>query len=480
MAQLLENAWMGSALILAVAVLRRLLKGRLPPGAWLTLWAVCLARLLAPVSLGSPLSLYALGGRLSAAADSSVPAAPAPSAAGAAPSAAPGFVPPVLSGGDAFPAEAAQAASISPAHILPALYLIGAACMLLWLAVGYVRTRRAAACATVLPRSDPRCAGLPRSVRVAEGPVPGAPLTFGALRPVIILPPGLSGAPLDFVLAHEGVHARRRDNLWHYAVAAVQVLFWWDPAVWLMARLIRRDVELSCDRAALRRLGPDRRGDYARALLTFAIRGEGPAFSHTFGQKQAEERIIAIMKYKKMSVASLVLSLVLVGTTTAVFATTPMEPDIPDLPLPVVMMDEGEPAPPHGDLNKGVVDGVTPVGSSVEGVDESALDPSRSVSISTDFTVKVGASFIRSFNTGNLFVEDHNAFNVIVSDTNGRSYKVLVLNDQGWSFESDEYTRGCTVTISNAFSDQTFTVYILNTDTKELTGHVKISSFYNN
>lgn len=467
LAQLLENAWMGSALILAVAVLRRLLKGRLPPGAWLTLWTVCLARLLAPVSLGSSLSLYAL----------------LPGRAALSPAPSPTLIPdlPALPSVNTSPAEGSQASSISPAHILPALYLIGAACVLLWLAVGYVRTRRAAACATVLPRSDPRCAGLPRSVRVAEGPVPGAPLTFGALRPVIILPPGLSGAALDFVLAHEGVHARRRDNLWHYAVAVALVLFWWDPAVWLMARLIRRDVELSCDRAALRRLGPDRRGDYARALLTFAVRGEGPAFSHTFGQKQAEERIIAIMKFKKTSLISLTLSLVLIVTMTAAFATSPIKANPETAPVePIVLEEIGEPAPPHGDLNKGVVDGVTPVGSSVEGVDESALDPSRSVSISTDFTVKVGASFIRSFNTGNLFVEDHNAFNVIVSDTNGSSYKVLVLNDQGWSFESDEYTRGCTVTISNAFSDQTFTVYILNTDTKELTGHVKISSFYNN
>ena len=144
------------------------------------------------------------------------------------------------------------------------------------------------------------------------------------------------------------------------------------------------------------------------------------------------------------------------------------------------MEADGEPVAKHGDLNHGVVDGVTPVGSSVEGVDESGLDLSRSVSISTDFTVNVGKSFIRSFNTGNLFTEDHNAFKVIVSDTNGSSYKVLVLNDQGWSFESNEYTSGCTVTITNAFADQTFTVYILNTDTSTLTGHVKISSYYNN
>lgn len=248
-----------------------------------------------------------------------------------------------------------------------------------------------------------------------------------------------------------------------------------------MARLIRRDVELSCDRAVLARLGSERRGDYARALLAFATQGEHFLFSRPFGQKQAEERIIAIMKLKKTSLISMTLSLALIATTTVTFATSPVKADSETAPVePIVLEEIGEPTPEHGDLNHGVVDGVTPVGSSVEGVDESGLDLSRSVSISTDFTVNVGKSFIRSFNTGNLFTEDHNAFKVIVSDTNGSSYKVLVLNDQGWSFESNEYTSGCTVTITNAFADQTFTVYILNTDTSTLTGHVKISSYYNN
>ena len=295
-------------------------------------------------------------------------------------------------------------------------------------------------------------------------------------------PPGLSGTELEFILAHEGVHARRRDNLWNYAVAAALVLYWWDPAVWLMARPIRRDVELSCDRAVLARLGGARWGDYARALLAFATQGERFMFSRPFGQKQAEERIVAIMKLKKTSLISMTLSLALIATTTVTFATSPVKADSETAPVePIVLMEaDGEPVAKHGDLNHGVVDGVTPVGSSVEGVDESGLDLSRSVSISTDFTVKVGASFIRTFNTGNLFVEDHNAFKVIVSDTNGAKYRYVIVNDQGWSYESPEYTVDSSVTITNAFSDQTFTVYIVNTGAKELTGHVKISSFYNN
>lgn len=332
MAQLLENALMGTVLILAVAALRRLMKGRLPAGAWLCLWAVCLVRLFSPVSLGSPLSLYALvpeRAAIAADAGAAISAAPVPSA-GAGLS-APAALPILYEGGSPVAETAQTAPAVSPAQVLLTVYLIGAACVLVWLVVGYVRARRAMTYAIVLPRSDPRYAGLPRYVRVAEGPVRGAPLTFGVVRPVIALPPGLSGADLEFILTHEGAHARRRDNLWNYAVAAALVLYWWDPAVWLMARLVRRDVDLSCDRAVLARLGSERRGDYARALLAFATQGESPAFSRPFGQKQAEERIIAIMKYKKLTAAGLVLALVLVcGVTAALATSAPEEADTPE------------------------------------------------------------------------------------------------------------------------------------------------------
>ena len=56
MTQLLQNAAYGTALILALAALRRVLKDRLLPEARLALWAVCLFRLLTPAAPESVLS----------------------------------------------------------------------------------------------------------------------------------------------------------------------------------------------------------------------------------------------------------------------------------------------------------------------------------------------------------------------------------------------------------------------------------------
>mgnify|MGYP002510537738 CR=1 FL=1 len=308
MTQLLQNAAYGTALILALAALRRVLKDRLLPEARLALWAVCLFRLLTPAAPESVLSLWGLFSK------------PAPA--------------PVRTPQPYLPAPLPSAPAPQPSG--PA-FSWWTALALVWLAVGaalalrYVlswrRTRRAVAGAIPLGRDDPRYAPLPKCARLREGVMEGAPLTFGAVRPTVVLSPGLEGEELICVLAHEGVHAARRDNLWHYAMALALAVHWWNPAVWLMSRLLRRDIELACDRAAVKKLGPDKRAQYAQALVTLATQGTDPAFCQTFGRKAAEERILSIMKFKKTSIIGVIFSLTLVLAVTAAFASEPKEPD---------------------------------------------------------------------------------------------------------------------------------------------------------
>lgn len=321
MTQLLQNALFGTALILATVLLRRAMGGRLIPAARLALWAVCLIRLLAPVFPASGLSLWGLAG----------------TAAGAAPDLNPA---PLPNGGlGNVPAVNAPAGTAVPAPqpVEPAAFPWEGVVPAVWIGVGLVlaaryvwswnRTRRAVAQAIPLGRDDPRYGLLPRCARLREGVMDGAPLTFGAARPTVVVPPELDGGALECVLVHEAVHARRRDNLWHYGMAAALIVYWWNPAVWLMSRLLRRDIELACDRAAVRRLGAARRAEYAQTLVALATASDGPAFCQTFGRKAAEERIISVMKFKKTTIFGVVLSLMLVAGVTAAFASAPKAPD---------------------------------------------------------------------------------------------------------------------------------------------------------
>ena len=224
----------------------------------------------------------------------------------------------------------------APRPVEPAAFPWEGVVLAVWIGVGLVlaaryvwswnRTRRAVAQAIPLGRDDPRYGHLPRCARLREGVMDGAPLTFGAARPTVVVPPELDGGALECVLVHEAVHARRRDNLWHYGMAAALIVYWWNPAVWLMSRLLRRDIELACDRAAVKRLGAARRAEYAQTLVALATASDGPAFCQTFGRKAAEERIISVMKFKKTTIFGVVLSLVLVAGVTAGFASAPKAP----------------------------------------------------------------------------------------------------------------------------------------------------------
>lgn len=58
--KLLQMSLAGGVMILVIAVIRALAIERLPKKTFLALWAAALARLLAPVSLSSALSIYSL------------------------------------------------------------------------------------------------------------------------------------------------------------------------------------------------------------------------------------------------------------------------------------------------------------------------------------------------------------------------------------------------------------------------------------
>lgn len=148
-------------------------------------------------------------------------------------------------------------------------------------------------------------------------------------------------------------------------------------------------------------------------------------------------------------------------------------------PVTTVEVEPGEKIPVIEVTVNGDPDPNMPYTTAADGAENESSIEQLAVSISRDFSVAVGNSWSTSFNTGKLFVEDHNAFKTIISDVTGK-YKFIITDDQGYEYSSAEYTnRDMTFTTTNAGSSRTFTVYILNTGTSTLTGHVKISSYYN-
>lgn len=317
----LEMTLSGTVMILAVAALRALTLRRLPKETFVALWWLTAARLLVPAALPSRFSVYTLLESLQRKAALTTPASPvtpaAPAAAAPAPS-VPARVA-VIPG----PSEAAPAPS--PFPVWTAVWLTGAVLLALWFLVRYIRWRRRFR-KSVPAECPDACVHSRRRVQLRVTDQIGAPLTYGFLRPVILLPGTLDltdKEAVSCVLAHEMSHIRRLDGLLKLALAAALCLHWFNPAVWLLYILANRDMELRCDEAAVLALGEDSRARYALVLIRLAELQNNYVplcgFSHKSGM---EERIQAIMNVKKKSLPACFAALALVLGITTAFATS--------------------------------------------------------------------------------------------------------------------------------------------------------------
>ena len=171
----------------------------------------------------------------------------------------------------------AARAAVIPRIPYEVLYLIGALFVTGRFAIGIARTWRMvrrsvpAAHAASMAEELRRALRIDRTVRVLHSAEAAVPMTWGILRPVVLLPEAARQWPaarLHAVLLHELVHVQRHDLAAHTLSHAVCCLYWLHPLVWLAARELRKEREAACDDAVLSRgVAP---ADYAGHLMELA------------------------------------------------------------------------------------------------------------------------------------------------------------------------------------------------------------------
>lgn len=170
-----------------------------------------------------------------------------------------------------------------------------------------------------------------------------SPLVFGILRQNIVIPKSLlflGQSQMQCILTHEMVHIRRHDNVWKLLSAAAVCVHWFNPAVWLMYVLFARDLELSCDEHVLSVYGSQGRKEYAQTLLELAKNQKGTAlFCSGFLENPVKERIVAIMKYKKLTGIGVLCAVMLLAGASSVFATNEQETQTEDANIEVNRAD---------------------------------------------------------------------------------------------------------------------------------------------
>ena len=111
-----------------------------------------------------------------------------------------------------------------------------------------------------------------RSIEILEHENVPAPLTFGAWRPVIVLPRDArdwNEADLQRALVHELEHIRRGDWVVQLIARAVCACYWFHPLVWAAWRQLCLEAERACDDAVIEKA---ERTEYAEQLVSLAQR----------------------------------------------------------------------------------------------------------------------------------------------------------------------------------------------------------------
>lgn len=318
-----------SVLILVVIALRYVLRGKLSLRMQYALWLLVLVRLLVPVSFGaSDLSVMnavperaptvqqgtykqdIVGERNDAPANAGTVGIPAQSMNEAAP---PNLVQNVTTA----TVTAPTVEKTDWARIAKTVWLAGAAALgLVFLAVNLRFGKK-------LRRSRERVEETNACLPVYESGETDTPCLFGVAKPSIYVTPDTrtEAETLRYALAHEQTHYRHGDNLWAVLRGVCLALHWYNPLVWWAAELSRRDAELACDEATIRRIGESERAAYGRTLIRMTCE-KRPALlvtatMMTDSGKGLKERISLLVKKPKTAAYTAVAVLLIAGLSVA-------------------------------------------------------------------------------------------------------------------------------------------------------------------
>ena len=314
---LLHMSFAGAVMILVVTVIRALVIYRVPKKTFMVLWGITLARLLIPFSAPSAFSVYTFWGKkepvISNVGDTAVTT-----------------FGPAIQEGQMTTAPNYISHSEVAVPIWPIIWAIGALICAVVFSMTYWKCYKEFQTSLPIDNDFTRnwlsSHHIKRSIQIRQSELVSAPLTFGILRPVILMPKTTDWndeKTLQYVLEHEFVHIRRFDTITKLILLIALCVHWFNPFVWVMYVLANRDIELSCDETVLHVFGENTKASYARTLIGMEeIKSGITPLCNNFSKNALEERMTAIMKTKKSTVLSIALAVLIVAGTATAFATS--------------------------------------------------------------------------------------------------------------------------------------------------------------
>lgn len=144
--------------------------------------------------------------------------------------------------------------------------------------------------------------GVRRAVRLKLSPVTASPSICGLFRPTILVPQTLSeklnARQLKSILLHELAHIKRRDLLVSFVQTVLQIIYIYNPLLWVANAIIRKIREEAVDEMVLVAMG-EQAEDYPETLLSVSkLAFSRPALSlRLIGVAESRKALISRIEY---------------------------------------------------------------------------------------------------------------------------------------------------------------------------------------
>ena len=97
-----------------------------------------------------------------------------------------------------------------------------------------------------------------------------SPFILGIIKPRIYLSSTLNEEEMDYIIAHEKAHLKRKDHLWKPFGYLLLCIYWFNPLCWIAYNMLCKDIELACDEKVIKDMSFGDKKEYSRVLLSCA------------------------------------------------------------------------------------------------------------------------------------------------------------------------------------------------------------------
>ncbi len=150
-------------------------------------------------------------------------------------------------------------------------------------------------------------AGINRKVEFLKSEWAETPFLTGIFKPAIIVPAAmlsqLTLSEVESILMHELYHLKRLDQWMNLIQRVVEILFFFNPSIWILSKMLSSEREKRCDDLVLE--GYPHPLDYARALYQLSRHQQSPGYLESAatgnGRSELMSRIERILKPNTMN-----------------------------------------------------------------------------------------------------------------------------------------------------------------------------------